>query len=209
MIKYRKSGKEVIVMTSYITGRSDRALASLRPGKVEYGFFIACDDRSILKCVNAMLLHSGMVGLSDTEGKIHYLIDGRRGSNYVLGQVKDHVLPLREATPADSVYEDAIIYRAIDKVIERYGFMQTLSGTRILRSLLYHLYRKPGLLKCVSKSLYPLAQSEFKISVSQVERNLRYAIKKSPKLKQETRVIMVLRKLLDATMDEVMKHYGR
>ena len=26
----------------------------------EYGFFIACDDRSILNCVNSMLLSSGV-----------------------------------------------------------------------------------------------------------------------------------------------------
>ena len=145
----------------------------------------------------------------DTEGKIHYLIDGRRGKNYILGQVKERVLPLHEASLENSMYEDAVTYRAIDTVIRRYGFQETLMGTRILRVLLFRLYKEPKLLKCASKSLYPLAQPEFHITSSQVERNLRYAIRKSTKLKEDTRVITVLRLLLDATMTEVVDKYGR
>ena len=196
-------------MRYYKTGNSDRNTLSTVKMKGEYGFYIACDDRAILKCVNTMLLNSGMVGLSDTEGKMHYMIDGRRGRNYVLGKVKEKVLPLREASPENSLYEDAVIYRAIDTIIRRYGFSETLMGTRILRVLLFRLYKDPKLLKCASKSLYPLAQPEFHISASQVERNLRYAIKKSTKLKDKTRVISVLHFLLDETMNEVVQKYGR
>ena len=196
-------------MSSYRTNVKEAPSASVRYSKSEYGFYIACDDRSILKCVNAMLLDSGMVGLSDTEGKIHYLIDGRRGGNYVLGRVKEKVLPLREPSPSESGYEDAIVYRAIDSVLERYGFIQTLTGTRILRFLLFALYREPKLQKSAAKCLYPLAKPEFQMSSAQVERNLRYAIRKSPKLKDETRLILILRKLLDKTMEEVLERYGR
>lgn len=196
-------------MSSYGTKVKEAPSASVRYSKSEYGFYIACDDRSILKCVNAMLLDSGMLGLSDTEGKIHYLIDGRRGGSYVLGRVKEKVLPLREPTPSDTGYEDAIVYRAIDSVLERYGMLQTLTGTRILRVLLFRLYRDPKLLKSAAKCLYPLVRPEFQMSSAQVERNLRYAIKRSPKLKEETRVILVLRKLHDKTAEEVLERYGR
>lgn len=196
-------------MSSYRTKVNESPSALMHYSKSEYGFYIACDDRSILKCVNAMLLNSGMVGLSDTEGKVHYLIDGRRGGNYVLGRVKEKVLPLREPSTSESEYEDAIVYRAIDAVLEQYGFVQTLTGTRILRFLVFRLYRDPRLLKCAVKSLYPLARPEFQMSSAQVERNIRYAIKKSLKMKEETRVILILRKLLDKTMDEVLERYGR
>ena len=196
-------------MSDYRTGTIDRSAVSARKTRVDYGFFIACDDRSILKCVNTMLLNNGMVGLSDMDGKVHYLIDGRRGREYVMGKVRDKVLPFREASPADGLYEDAVIYRAIDIVIRRYGFPESLMGTRILRVLLFRLYKEPKLLKCASKSLYPLAQPEFHITASQVERNLRYAIRKTPKMKDMTRVLSVLRLLLDQTMKEVMEKYGR
>ena len=81
-------------MTIYRTNIAEVASSSVRYSKNEFGFYIACDDRSILKCINSMLLDNGMVGLSDTEGKVHYLIDGRRGGNYVLGRVKEKVLTL-------------------------------------------------------------------------------------------------------------------
>ena len=196
-------------MKNYSTATIDRSTVPTRKSTGEYGFFIACDDKAILKCINAMLLNSGMVGLSDTDGKMHYLIDGRRGQNYVLGKVRDKVLPLRESSPSDHLFEDAVIYRAIDTVIKRYGFSETLMGTRILRVLLFRLYKEPKLLKCASKSLYPLAQPEFHISASQVERNLRYAIRRTPKMRTQTRVLSVLRLLLDETMKEVMEKYGR
>lgn len=196
-------------MSSYRTNVKEGPSASVSYSKGEYGFYIACDDRSILKCVNAMLLDSGMVGLSDTEGKIHYLIDGRRGGSYVLGRVKEKVLPLKEPSCSDSEYDDALIYRAIDSVLERYGLTQTLTGTRIIRLLLFRIYRKPELLKSAAKCLYPLAKQEFRMSPGQVERNLRYAIKKSTKLNDETKVMLIMRKLHDKTMEEVLERYGR
>ena len=196
-------------MASYKTSISEKKNLLNTHRSEECGFFIACDDRSILNCVNAMLLSSGMVGLSDTEGKIHYLIDGRRGGNYVLNQVKEKVLPLRESPAMDAGVEEAFIMSAIDDVIDRYDLPITLTGTQIIRRLLFRLYRDPKLLKCASKCLYPLVQPEFQMSPSQVERNIRYSIKKSRKLKEETRVLVVMRRLLDCTLDEVVSKYGR
>ena len=57
----------------------------------EYGFYIACDDRAILNCVNSMLLNSGMVGISSADGKMHYLVDGRRGRDFAANQVKNQI----------------------------------------------------------------------------------------------------------------------
>ena len=188
----------------------EERLAIQRRKNNEYGIYIACDDRSILKCVNAMLLNSGIVGLADTEGKMHYLIDGRRGGNYVMDRGKEKVMTLRESpTAKTSDVEDAYVEHAISSVIGKYGFSESLTGTQILRKLLFLLYKDPGLLRSVAKRLYPLVVPEFPMSPSQVERNLRYAIKKSSKLKEETRVTFVLRKLLDQTMEEVLRQYGR
>ena len=195
---------------AYGTKTVEERLAIQRRKNNEYGIYIACDDRSILKCVNAMLLNSGILGLADTEGKMHYLIDGRRGGNYVMDRVKEKVMTLRESpTAKTSDVEDAYVEHAISSVIGKYGFSESLTGTQILRKLLFLLYKDPGLLRSVAKRLYPLVVPEFPMSPSQVERNLRYAIKKSSKLKEETRVTFVLRKLLDQTMEEVLRQYGR
>ena len=109
--------------------------------EAEYGFFIACDDQAILKCVNAMLLNCGMLGLKDQEGKIHYLIDGRRGGNYVINQVKKQIQVFSEAPSRPYNYEEAFLSVAIDNVIREYGLAPTLVGTQIVRSLLLLLYQ--------------------------------------------------------------------
>ena len=183
--------------------------AQLPRKEAECGFFIACDDQAILKCVNAMLLNSGMLGLSDQDGKTHYLIDGRRGGNYVISQVKRQVFRLSEDQETKSAYEEAFLSASIDNVIHEYGLSPTLVGTQIIRALLILLYRDPGLLKCASKSLYPLVKKQFQMTPAQIERNLRYAIKKSRKLQGETRVLLVLREMMNRTMEDVMSRYGR
>ena len=196
-------------MTRYKTRNSERRTRRLSRDEEHYGFFIVCDDQAILRCVNAMLLSSGMVGLSDKEGRMHYMIDGRRGGNYVISQVKRQALALRERPIQDERYEDVFLSNAIDAVIEEYGLPPTLTGTQIVRELLLHLYRDPGLLKCASKSLYPMVNPKYQMTPSQIERNIRYAIKKSPNLGEETRVLTLLKEMLDHVVDDVMTRYGR
>ncbi len=175
----------------------------------EYGFYIACDDRSILNCVNAMLLNHGMVGISDTDGKTHFLIDGRRGGNYVLQQVKDHVLMMKETFQPNNDYEEMLIKQAIENVLKRYEFPRTLVGTELIRFALGKLYYEPKLIKCVSKGLYVEVGEAYRISVQQVERNIRYAVKKSKAIPGVNGLQSVLRFLREEVVEEVMVCYGR
>lgn len=183
--------------------------SSLKRNARECGFYIACDDRSILKCVNAMLLNNGMIGLSDTEGKMHYLIDGRRGGNYVLQQVQNNVLTLRETAQQNIEYETVLVRQAIDIVLNRYGFPMTLVGTQLVRYSLEKLYQDSTLIKCVSKRLYVMTGEAFQMSVQQVERNIRYSVKKSKPIPGTSGIQSTLRFLRDETVEEVLERYGR
>ena len=175
--------------------------------KGEYGFFIACDDRSILNCVNAMLLSSGVVGLSDTDGRMHYLIDGRRGRNYAVQKVNENVLLLNERFQEEDKMEDILVSRAIDRVLSRNGFRSNLIGTQLIHFCLMCLYRDPELIKSVSKRLYPMIETPYKMSSQQIERNIRYSITKSDF--HLGGILVMLRVLRDAVVDEVMRSYGR
>ena len=175
--------------------------------KGEYGFFIACDDRSILNCVNAMLLSSGVVGLSDTDGRMHYLIDGRRGRNYAVQKVNENVLLLKERFQEEDKMEDILVSRAIDRVLSRNGFRSNLIGTQLIHFCLMCLYRDPELIKSVSKRLYPMIETPYKMSSQQIERNIRYSITKSDF--HLGGILVMLRVLRDAVVDEVMRSYGR
>ena len=189
--------------------KNDEYFSDLKKHAKEYGFYIACDDRSILNCVNAMLLNHGMVGISDTEGKTHFLIDGRRGGNYVLQQVKENVLTLRETFRATGDYEDVLIQQAIERVLDRYVFPRTLMGTELIRFALGKLYKEPKLIKCVSKGLYVVVGEAYQISAQQVERNIRYAVKKSRTIPGTNGLQSVLRFLREEVVEEVMVQYGR
>lgn len=189
--------------------KNDEYFSDLKKHAKEYGFYIACDDRSILNCVNAMLLNHGMVGISDTDGKTHFLIDGRRGGNYVLQQVKENVLTLRETFRATGDYEDVLIQQAIERVLDRYVFPRTLMGTELIRFALGKLYKEPKLIKCVSKGLYVVVGEAYQISAQQVERNIRYAVKKSRTIPGTNGLQSVLRFLREEVVEEVMVQYGR
>ena len=175
----------------------------------EYGFYIACDDRAILNCVNSMLLNNGVLGLSDTDGKMHYLIDGRRGKEYAAMQVAQHVRFFQEKDTGPQEVDHAYVYFAIDTVLKKNGFDPTLVGLQILRYLLFKLVEEPVLLRSVSKLLYPKAYQVFRMTPSQVERNIRYAMKKRTKQGEKARVVTVIRHLLDASMEEMFRSYGR
>ncbi|MBR2749866.1 MAG: hypothetical protein IKD90_01885 [Clostridiales bacterium] len=175
----------------------------------EYGFYIACDDRAILNCVNSMLLNNGMVGISSADGKVHYLVDGRRGREFAANQVNQKVMSITGADRRSAHADDAYVYYAIETTLKKNGFDPTLVGTQILRFLIYQLFQDPSLLRGVAKLLYPKAMPVFHMSPSQVERNIRYAMKRRAKGGEETRVVSMINRLLDASMEEVFRSYGR
>ncbi len=195
-------------MESFRSTVSGKQYAVKRSNHGEIGFYIACDDKSILNCVNTMLLNNGVVGLSDGSGKIHYLIDGRRGEAYATGRVREKVLTLAEPVN-DPKLDEVYVYMAIDTALDKHGFVPTLLGTQILRFLLLQLYRDPRRLKGVMKELYPMATPVFHVTPGQVERNIRYAIKKRKKDGEVTRIVTLLRLLLDETSEEILHVYGR
>jgi len=196
-------------MSSFGRVISEEPVSYKRRNPNEYGFYIACDDRSILNCVNTMLLNNGMVGISDADGKVHYLVDGRRGREYAAQKVSGHVMHLSGKPSSEAEVDDAYIYYAIDEILRRNGFDPTLVGTQILRFLIHVLYFEPELLRGVAKRLYPRAMPEFHMSPAQVERNIRYAMKRRTKSDGHTRVVSMINHLLDASMEEVMKSYGK
>lgn len=175
----------------------------------EYGFYIACDDRSILRCVNTMLLNNGIVGLSDDNGRLHYLIDGRRGGNFVVDKLSSRLLTQERAGGSPEYYNEIFVLHAIDSVIEKYELNPTLIGTQIVRSALRELYYDPKLLKGVSKVLYPKIGKMYNMNPSQIERNIRYCIQKSRKLGANCRVLNTLRELQSATLAEIYGDFGR
>lgn len=153
--------------------------APYRIASDKLGFYIAANDHEILAQVNRLMTRSGYVGMMDTAGRLQYLVDGRRGSPHAARRIVEtagRILRDREESA-----NPLLLYLApaADEVLAAYGILQNLKGYRYLRYLLLLAGLDDGRLRPVSKTLYPAAASHFRVTVAQIERDIRYACRRS------------------------------
>ncbi|NLW88416.1 MAG: hypothetical protein GXY43_01660 [Clostridiaceae bacterium] len=165
---------------------------SMNPER-EVGFYVVCSDRMILDNINSLMRKRGMVGISDTAGRLHYLVDARTGVPSAVKRITGQALKGLD----HSSLSNAQLLQGVENVLDRYFLDRILLGTRIARYMLVQSVRDPSLMSAVTKRLYPMAGKEFGISASQVERNLRYAFRKMRLFEEGRRNVYILRKLFD------------
>lgn len=177
-----------------ITAAADRTSFgyNINPGK-EVGFYVVCSDRMILDNINSVMKKRGMIGVSDTAGRLHYLVDARTGVSTMVRRITGQAL---EGLDHSSI-SNADVLTIVEDVLERHQLDRVLLGSRIARYMLVQSIRNPSLMTAVSKRLYPMAGKEFGLSVSQVERNLRYAFRKMSVFNEGRRNVYILHKLSD------------
>ncbi len=140
------------------------------------GFYIASGDQDILSQVNRLMQRSGYVGLMDTAGRFQYLVDGRRGSPLAARRIleaADKILARHEETDRTTL---ACLGRAVDQVLAAHAIRPELKGARFLRHMLLDAGVDETLLRPISKTLYPAVAGHFRVSVSQIERDIRYCL---------------------------------
>ncbi len=145
----------------------------------ELAFYIMTNDHDMLSKVNQFMAQSGCVGIMDTAGRMHYLIDGRRGAPYASRRIletADRILFDRQRSREPLV---RIQNQVVDSVLSRHGFRPELKGSQYLRCMLLIIGLDESKIKPVSKKLYPLVAEKFRVQVSQVERDIRYALRES------------------------------
>jgi hypothetical protein len=143
------------------------------------GFYIASGDQDILAQVNRLMQRSGYVGLMDTAGRFQYLVDGRHGTPLAARRIletTDRILSERQNA-------DQSIRRHLEQAAEQtlaaHAIRQELKGFRFLRYLLLFAGLDETRLRPISKTLYPAVASHFRVSISQIERDIRYALHKT------------------------------
>ena len=165
---------------------------SLYPER-ETGFYVVCSDRMILDSINSMMKNKGFVGISDTAGRMHYMVDARAGAYAAVHHITKQACRKAEGSPVSN----SCILAAVEEVMTKYEMDRGLLGTRIIRYMLVQSLRDPSLMTTVSKRLYPLAGKEFGITGPQVERNLRYALSRISLYRQGFRNVHILQHLHD------------
>lgn len=149
----------------------------------EIGIYVICSDKGIVDNVNHFMRGRGVVGITDTAGRIHYMVDARRN----------------QYSAADKINELAVqsmsgnaINQQISDMLEEYGFDMSLIGTLILCKLIRRLHEH-GQAPIGMKQLYAKVSSDTNMTYVQMERDVRYAIRKSKYPWENTKSIQVIR----------------
>jgi len=152
------------------------ALHDYRYTPEKLGFYIAASDQDMLCQINRIMSRSGYVGIMDTAGRLHYLVDGRRGSPFASRRIIETTgRIMREQLDAGDPLR-ANLTRYIDPVLSRHNIRPELKGYQYMRYLLLAVGLDETQLHPISKTLYPAVASHYQVNIAQIERDIRYAL---------------------------------
>ncbi len=138
-------------------------------------FYIAANDQELLRQVHSYMHNSGIVGVADTAGRLHYVVDGSRGTPYAARRILDRADRCHEENDSRLHKIESQLPEAIDRVLDENGIRHELKGRAYLQFILYLAVLDERKLKPLSKTLYPEVAKHFKARTSQIERDIRYA----------------------------------
>jgi hypothetical protein len=147
--------------------------------KSELGFYIATNDQDILRQINNIMQRSGYFGLMDTAGRLHYVVDGRRGVPFASRRIIEATdrLLLDHQTITSPILSGLCLY--VDPILTGHGIKPELKGYQYLRCLLLLAGLDETRLRPISKTLYPDVAKQYGVSINQVERDIRYALERT------------------------------
>ena len=145
----------------------------MRNNSSEVEMNVVCSDFSLLENINGMLSHNGVIGVRDGEGKIHYIIDGRRDR-----MSASHTVTSLVPSPGVADHED--YYDVCAKsVFLQFGMDFSLIGTIILYDSIKKILYSEDAIPINMKTIYLEASERLPLTFTQVERDVRYALKRS------------------------------
>ncbi len=147
--------------------------------KNKLSFFIAAYDADIIRNIKRLMENKGYVGVLDTAGRIHYMIDGKKGNAHAARVITGKANSLLDENSWQTLNINLYLPDIVNTCLKAHHMRTDLKGYRYLRYLLLITQADETKLKPVSKVLYPLAAEHYHVSVSNVERDIRYLINHS------------------------------
>ena len=140
------------------------------------GFFIAANDHDMMSQVAKLMHRQGILGMMDTAGHMHYLVDGRQGSPLAARRIRDasERLMRDQLLSPDDLRPLRLL--AIEQVLSAWGIPKKLKGYSLLHQILVMICGNEAELRPISKTVYPALAEQYKLSPSQIERNIRYCL---------------------------------
>lgn len=152
--------------------------------ETETGIYVVCDDESLLKTINTMLKRKGIIGVTDSVGKVHYVVDARANPGYAARRIHDLVTDISgdDGTKDKVVFgnmQESVLNAIIEDVLLEHRFEPSLLGTRAIFILVKNIAIRESTAHLTPKQLFDNAAQALEISYNHVERNIRYSIYKS------------------------------
>ena len=163
------------------------------------GIYIVCSDSNLLADINRMFKRRGIIGVTDTAGRVRYIVDVRSNKWNAVKAI-NRFLNLEGFTELTEMggeaAEERIVNEAVGKVLSEYGFNPSHLGTKALFILVKMILDRGIAMKNVSvRELYNPVADHLRLSYSQMERNIRYAVKSSGMNAGGTRTSILVQKL--------------
>lgn len=140
------------------------------------GFYITSSDQDLLVQVRKHLQKTGYLAVSDTAGRLHYIMDGTRGVPFAARRILETAERYVCESEADKKKAGRFLPEAIEQVLDQNGIRTELKGRAFLREILKSAAKDERQLNPTCKALYPEAARHFHVSANQVERDIRYAV---------------------------------
>ncbi|MBO4407646.1 MAG: hypothetical protein J5786_00055 [Clostridiales bacterium] len=143
----------------------------------DVGLYVVCNDHNIIRDVNKLLGREGILCIRDYSGHTSYMIDARYEPKQAASFIKDMILDNAKNNGEMLLSQD---FDFIAKTIfEEYGFDSCLIGTRIINWSVKNIVFLDKALPLTMKALYQEASKCFNMTTEQVERDIRYTVRKS------------------------------
>jgi hypothetical protein len=145
----------------------------------DIAFHLTSSDRELLDKVSKIMKRNGHISFSDSMGKEHYILDGRRGVGSLTQNIDD--LTCQIASKNKERYDQMKPYHqaAIDSVMDMSQIPSSLKGFRYIKHVLHRVIEDDSLISPLSKTVYPDLCEIYHCTPFQIERDIRYAIRKS------------------------------
>ena len=146
----------------------------LRRPQKEVGVYLISSNRELLNHVEKIMNSQGVFGVMDAYGRVHYVLDARKGIPFVENKFNQTVSAVIEDHRNEQMDYQLETQKLVNQVLDRYDFNKKLRGYRILFSMLELSLKDYSLLNPISKRLYKQVARVFRVTPTQAERNVRY-----------------------------------
>lgn len=135
---------------------------------------VVCSDLSLLENINSLLGSTGVIGIRGEDGVVHYIIDGRQNRQRASAAVTALVNGKNSSRVNEEFFDTCI-----KSVFKEFGLNMSLIGTVILFDAVKTIFLSGSKVPMNMKTIYVSAAKSYKMTFTQVERDVRYAVKNS------------------------------